>query len=94
MAEINRHDSRTLSAQQKLACDNNMASNDPPVHRDSMSFSVLLTGANGFVGTEIIRQLLEHRQVSRVNGLVRGDTDTAAKQRTIDTAVKALWWTN
>lgn len=92
MAEINRHDSRVLSAQKKLACHNNMASNDPPVDRDSMS--VLLTGANGFIGTEILRQLLEHRRVSRIIGLVRGDTDTAAKQRTIDTAVKALWWTN
>lgn len=94
MAEIKRHDSRILSAQQKLACHNNIASNVSPVHRDIMSFTVLLTGANGFVGTEILRQLLEHRQVSRVIGLVRGDTDDAARQRTIDAAVKALWWTN
>lgn len=94
MAEINRHDSGILSAQQKPTCHNNIASNDPPVHMDGMSFTVLLTGANGFVGTEILRQLLGHRQVSRVIGLVRGDTDDAARQRTIDAAVKALWWTN
>ncbi|KAJ5385478.1 hypothetical protein N7517_003389 [Penicillium concentricum] len=94
MAEISRHDSRVLSAQRRPASHDTIASNHLPMDGDDKSFTVLLTGANGFIGTQILRQLLEHRHVSRVIGLVRGDTDEAARQRTIDGAVKALWWTD
>ncbi|CAI7608715.1 unnamed protein product [Penicillium glandicola] len=94
MAEINRHDSKVLSLQRRFASHDDIASNDVLMDRDNKSFTVPLTGATGFVGTQILRQLLEHRHVSRIIGLVRGDTDEAAKRRTIDAAVKALWWTD
>ncbi|OQE00170.1 hypothetical protein PENVUL_c057G01069 [Penicillium vulpinum] len=93
-AEISRHDSKILSAQQRAVQRDIIASNDQPMDGDNKTFIVLLTGANGFIGTQILRQLLEHYQVSRVICLVRGDTDNAARQRTISAAVKALWWTN
>ncbi|OQE46721.1 hypothetical protein PENCOP_c001G06210 [Penicillium coprophilum] len=94
VAEIGRYDSRVLSAQQRPTRHDHIASNSLPIDRDDKSFTVLLTGATGFVGTQILRQLLEHHHVSRVIGLVRGDTDDAAREYIIDKAVKALWWTN
>jgi amino acid adenylation domain-containing protein/thioester reductase-like protein len=94
MAEIRRHESRILTAQEKSASHDNTVSTDAPVDKDDKSFNVFLTGANGFIGTQILRQLLEHRHVNRVIALVRGDTDDTARRRTIDRAVKALWWTN
>ncbi|KAJ5162695.1 uncharacterized protein N7500_004525 [Penicillium coprophilum] len=94
MAEIGRYDSRVLSAQRRPARHDNIASNILPIDRDGKVFTVLLTGGTGFVGTQILRQLLEHHHVSRVIGLVRGDTDDAARAHIIDKAVKALWWTN
>ncbi|KAK2616557.1 hypothetical protein QQS21_000600 [Conoideocrella luteorostrata] len=56
--------------------------------------TVLLTGANGYIGTEILRQLLEHPQIRRVIALVRGETPFAAKTRTIAAANRARWWTD
>ncbi|KAI9367781.1 non-ribosomal peptide synthetase [Aspergillus egyptiacus] len=94
MEEINRHDSRILAAQQALTATNNIQLTPPPTDRADGSFTVFLTGANGFVGSQILRQLLEHRQVSRVICLVRGDTDDAARHRTITKAKEALWWTD
>nr|DAC76720.1 TPA_exp: peramine synthetase [Metarhizium majus ARSEF 297] len=55
--------------------------------------TVLLTGANGFIGTQILRQLLEHGRVDRVICIVRGESPSVARQRTIEAAKKALWWT-
>jgi thioester reductase-like protein len=55
--------------------------------------TVLLTGANGFIGTQILRQLLEDNRVGRVIAIVRGDSAEAARGRLIDVAKKALWWT-
>ncbi|EGU72901.1 hypothetical protein FOXB_16587 [Fusarium oxysporum f. sp. conglutinans Fo5176] len=54
--------------------------------------TVLLTGANGFIGTQILRQLLEHNQVGRVIAVVRGESTETAKKRLVDAAKKALWW--
>ncbi|KAL0783337.1 hypothetical protein CaCOL14_001243 [Colletotrichum acutatum] len=54
---------------------------------------VFLTGASGYLGTQILRQLLERRDVAHVITLVRGATPQAAKDRVIETAHKALWWT-
>ncbi|KAF5964768.1 male sterility, NAD-binding protein [Fusarium bulbicola] len=54
--------------------------------------TVFLTGATGFVGTQLLRQLLEDSSVGRVVALVRGATEAIAKQRVIAAGVKALWW--
>ncbi|OJJ68053.1 hypothetical protein ASPBRDRAFT_199747 [Aspergillus brasiliensis CBS 101740] len=91
--EINRHDSNILAAQLTLVGRLSPTLNKPPICRDSRPFTIFLTGANGFLGTQILRQLLEHRHVRRVICLVRGDTDDAARQRTINKAIEALWWT-
>ncbi|KAK1996788.1 amino acid adenylation domain-containing protein [Colletotrichum falcatum] len=54
---------------------------------------VFLTGASGYLGTQILRQLLESRSVGRVTALVRGASPGAAKNRVIEAARKAQWWT-
>ncbi|KGO38965.1 Male sterility, NAD-binding [Penicillium expansum] len=92
IAEINRYDSKILSTQQITPTHDYATSNDLLMESVKNSFTVLLTGANGFVGTQILRQLLEHPHVSHIICLVRGDTDEAARQRTINAALKALWW--
>ncbi|GKZ39840.1 putative NRPS-like protein biosynthetic cluster [Aspergillus brasiliensis] len=92
--EINRHDSNILTVQLTLAGYMSPTLHNPSVCRDSRPFTVILTGATGFLGTQILRQLLEHRHVRRVIGLVRADTDDAARQRTINKAIEALWWTD
>ncbi|KAI0127293.1 hypothetical protein BJ170DRAFT_683142 [Xylariales sp. AK1849] len=101
MAEINRHDSRIARIQQQTR---NVVSR--PISAEtpcgqwkaerpkSDSLRVLLTGANGFLGTQILRQLLEHHEVSRVVALVRGKSAADARNRTIEAARQAAWWTN
>ncbi|RAK87151.1 non-ribosomal peptide synthetase [Aspergillus costaricaensis CBS 115574] len=93
MREINRHDSRVWAAQETLSGRNSPTLKHPSSRRDKGSFTVFLTGANGFLGTQILRQLLSNSKVSRVICLVRGDTDAAARQRIISMAKEALWWT-
>lgn len=61
--------------------------------RNHNSMSVFLTGGNGFLGTQILRQLLEDSRVASVIALVRGKTDDEASRRTGEAATKALWWT-
>ncbi|GCB24116.1 nonribosomal peptide synthetase 12 [Aspergillus awamori] len=94
MSEINRHDSRIRASQLTLPGRNSPTVEHSSFCRDNGSFTVFLTGANGFLGTQILRQLLSHRNVSRVICLVRGDTDDAARQRTICMGKEALWWTD
>jgi thioester reductase-like protein len=55
--------------------------------------TVLLTGANGFIGTQILCQFLENDQGGRVIAIIRGESAEVAKRRLIDAAKKALWWT-
>ncbi|KAK1981583.1 non-ribosomal peptide synthetase [Colletotrichum cereale] len=54
---------------------------------------VFLTGASGYLGTQILRQLLESCNVSRVTTLVRSADPDTAKSRVIEAARKAQWWT-
>ncbi|KAK1622516.1 amino acid adenylation domain-containing protein [Colletotrichum phormii] len=61
--------------------------------RETDNLRVFLTGASGYLGTQILRQLLERRDVACVTTLVRGATPQAAKSRVIEAAQKALWWT-
>ncbi|PKY04276.1 acetyl-CoA synthetase-like protein [Aspergillus campestris IBT 28561] len=92
MAEIHRHDARVMAARHKSSNLDRILSNNSPIDKDNQTFSVFLTGASGFIGTQILRQLLGLRHVSRVISLVRGETDEASRYRTVDAAVKALWW--
>ena len=88
MTEINRHDTRIASAQRLVASQSKEV-----VSPAKRGLNVFLTGANGFIGTQILRQLLENHQVSRVIALVRGTNEDDARYRTIKAATKALWWT-
>ncbi|KAI1085426.1 putative nonribosomal peptide synthase [Whalleya microplaca] len=52
---------------------------------------VFLTGASGFLGTEILRQLLA-RSNCHVYALVRGSSEGDAQRRLIQRATAAGWW--
>ncbi|KAK2778742.1 hc-toxin synthetase [Colletotrichum kahawae] len=56
--------------------------------------TIFLTGANGYLGTQILRRLLERDDVERVITLVRGHSIEMARKRVIEAAQKALWWTD
>ncbi|KAM7200320.1 Nonribosomal peptide synthase atnA [Naviculisporaceae sp. PSN 640] len=96
LANIEHYDSQIVSAK------NNCGTSSSPVV-DSMSptykltekepNTVFLTGATGFIGTQILRQLLEDdQQVKRVTVLVRASSISQARLRVIETAKKARWW--
>lgn len=53
--------------------------------------TVFLTGATGFLGTEILRQLLVSSGVYRVITLVRGSDVQEATSHLVSAASKALW---
>ena len=52
---------------------------------------VFLTGATGFLGCEILRQLMLEPEV-RVVALVRAEDSTAARRRLVEAAIGANWW--
>lgn len=90
LAKINRLDSR-ISEHQIL----HRAMTDVNSPKKTCSnMIVFLTGANGYLGTQILRQLLEHRHVDRVIALVRGTSPASARMRVVDAAKKSLWWTD
>ncbi|KAI9701812.1 MAG: hypothetical protein M1836_001156 [Candelina mexicana] len=92
MAEIARHDARIASVQAIGTSSTRLADNAVQPEPKEL-LTVLLTGANGFIGTQILRQLLEHSRVKRVITVVRGESADMARQRTIDAARRAQWWT-
>ncbi|CRK16624.1 hypothetical protein BN1708_002881, partial [Verticillium longisporum] len=55
--------------------------------------AVLLTGASGFLGREILRQLLSHPEQWTVVCVVRGDSPEHAQQRLLSVVSKEKWWT-
>lgn len=64
-------------------------SNNDPAQRPS---TFLVTGATGFLGSQIVRQLLLRPTVKRVICLVRADDDALAQERLVDVARKGQWW--
>ncbi|CAH0039595.1 unnamed protein product [Clonostachys rhizophaga] len=86
--EINLLDSRIAEVQNRQSTQSGIDA------MASRNLTVLLTGATGYIGTQILRQLLEHRQVSNVIAIARGVSDDDARNRVVDSAVKALWWTD
>ena len=66
------------------------ASSSTPSHKAGLT--VLLTGASGFIGTQILCQLLANSQIVKVIVLVRGETHDAALHRTVNAAKEAQWW--
>ncbi|UNI18371.1 putative NRPS-like protein biosynthetic cluster [Purpureocillium takamizusanense] len=53
---------------------------------------VLVTGATGFLGHEILRQLLAHPSGIKVVALVRGDDPEAVLQTIVEAARQKSWW--
>ncbi|GKT44703.1 peramine synthetase [Colletotrichum spaethianum] len=88
MAQVNRYDKKLLQLSRRY--------HKSEVHhsyKKDNDIKVFLTGGNGYLGTQILRQLLERRDVSCVTTLVRSTNTQAAKIRVIEAARKALWWT-
>ncbi|KAJ8058399.1 hypothetical protein OCU04_012589 [Sclerotinia nivalis] len=53
---------------------------------------VFLSGASGFLGTQILRELLDRPGVEKVIVHVRASTDEIGKERIIAAAKSARWW--
>ncbi|KAF5231323.1 hypothetical protein FANTH_13452 [Fusarium anthophilum] len=87
MNEVERHDS-SLAEAASAATKSRYTDMD-----DGRPKTVFLTGASGYIGTQILRQLIENRRVHKVIALVRGKTLKDARDRVIASAVRALWWT-
>ncbi|QLI69376.1 D-lysergyl-peptide-synthetase subunit 3 [Metarhizium brunneum] len=97
VAEIDRYDGTIAIAQQEELASAKRSSRADDLYfkpHAGMSITVFLTGSNGFIGTEVLRQLLENHNIRRVIALVRGSSAQEARSRTIDSAKKALWWTD
>ncbi|KAF3810065.1 Nonribosomal peptide synthetase dtxS1 [Colletotrichum gloeosporioides] len=71
-----------------------MSDDIPKIPARSAKLTVFLTGANGYLGTQILRRLLEREDVERVITLVRGHSIDTARKRVIEAAKRALWWTD
>ncbi|KAI4086061.1 MAG: hypothetical protein LQ344_007876 [Seirophora lacunosa] len=56
--------------------------------------NVFLTGATGFLGSRILRQLCRHAHVQRVFVHVRSQNARKALERIVQTALIAGWWTD
>jgi thioester reductase-like protein len=54
--------------------------------------TILLTGATGFLGSQILRHLLELPHIKRVIALVRASDHNKATTRLIESAQKSKWW--
>ncbi|KAL0941717.1 hc-toxin synthetase [Colletotrichum truncatum] len=86
MAQISKHETDLLNIPRRL----NNFPNRPP---NTTNLTVFLTGASGYLGTQILRQLLEHQDVGHVVALARGTTIDLAREKVVEAAQKALWWT-
>jgi amino acid adenylation domain-containing protein/thioester reductase-like protein len=56
------------------------------------SATIFLTGATGYLGTEILRQLVDSEDVQTVVALVRAKTKEQGLERVRETATIAGWW--
>ena len=54
-------------------------------------YHIFITGATGFLGLEVLRQLLQLPYI-RVTALVRAPNDSEALTRLISLAISAAWW--
>ncbi|KAI4228882.1 MAG: hypothetical protein L6R36_001300 [Xanthoria steineri] len=63
-----------------------------PVRERSDHQTILLTGATGYLGTQILRRLLNHPQHFSVIALVRPDGRETPIDKVARTATQAAWW--
>ena len=71
-----------------------MLADKPLVSLPQSGAKIFLTGATGFLGTQILHHLLSMSEVSTVITLVRGDSISHATERVKDTACIAGWWSD
>ncbi|KAK6342447.1 hypothetical protein TWF718_007850 [Orbilia javanica] len=62
------------------------------VVHESEGSTVFLTGATGFLGTQLLRQLLNVESVKKVILLVRAENADEGLKRVIQVAQQNLWW--
>ncbi|KAK1976954.1 non-ribosomal peptide synthetase [Colletotrichum cereale] len=53
---------------------------------------ILLTGATGFLGNQLLAQILEHPKTRKVVALVRGQNSAHATERLMSLARNSTWW--
>ncbi|PHH63093.1 hypothetical protein CDD81_6338 [Ophiocordyceps australis] len=92
MAQVEKHDATVAAVQQQVASAEAYTNGNDT--NSQKPLTVLLTGANGFIGSQILRQLLESKTIGQVVAVVRGETRDAARKRAISAAKTALWWTD
>nr|AHZ65449.1 peramine synthetase [Epichloe coenophiala] len=90
LSDLARYDC-TIAMAQSEAANKRLSATSHGGIRDTR-LTAVLTGANGFIGTQILRQLLDHGRFSRVIAIVRGTSASQARQRVIDAAKNAQWW--
>ncbi|KAJ5757351.1 uncharacterized protein N7511_006045 [Penicillium nucicola] len=56
------------------------------------SATVFLTSVTGFLGSQILRSLLEHPQIGRVIGLVRAKDEKEARRKVQENGELGRWW--
>ena len=54
--------------------------------------TALLTGATGFLGSQILRSLLNSKSIKKVIVIVRAPTVAAGIERIVESAITAQWW--
>ncbi|KAK5988376.1 N-benzoylphenylalaninol synthetase apmA [Cladobotryum mycophilum] len=82
IAEISKHNAKIQVAESQVST----------AKQSNSLLTVFLTGASGFIGTQVLRQLLEDPSVDRVTALIRGKSDASARNRLIESATTAQWW--
>lgn len=60
---------------------------------EAKPLNVMLTGATGFLGSRILRDLCRDPNVHRIMVHVRSQSDQKALQRIVQSAILAGWWT-
>ncbi|KAH8886122.1 amino acid adenylation domain-containing protein [Thozetella sp. PMI_491] len=89
MAEVQKYDTKMIELLGDKSTKN--AGNSYPTRTDNLT--IFLTGGTGYLGTQILRQLLESPEIRQVVVLARGGSTELAKARVIEAAQTALWWT-
>ncbi|KAG6075261.1 NRPS protein [Claviceps sp. LM78 group G4] len=94
ISEINRYDLAIMrarpSSESTLLSERELTDES----HSSSTHTVFVTGANGFIGTQILRHCLEDPRIHRVIALVRGSSANEARSRTEESARRAQWWSD
>ncbi|KAJ5974920.1 Male sterility NAD-binding [Penicillium waksmanii] len=89
--QILREKIRSICVQSRKLQDSNGLVVGPD-EKNARTGHVLLTGGTGFLGTHILKALLEDPRVQSVTVLVRAESDTVAMRRVVQSAHVAGWW--